>query len=142
MQHQAMRLDPQHARTIDCGCCGCMWQAVSSAVAAPYTAVQMVTGWGDESAGTEIADFGAASEQNEEHCSSQDDVHVCIDGYCDDPSQSFFAVFDGNGGSDCARFAAETLHATLADELPDADDGVFDAGSETMPRMEPRPVRS
>eukprot|EP00937_MAST-01D_sp_MAST-1D-sp2_P004687 g4687.t1 len=78
--------------------------------------------WADESAAPSVADSGAASEPNRAHCSSQEDVHVCVNGFNDTASQSFFAVYDGNGGSECARFAAESLHESLAEELQALED--------------------
>ena len=114
-----MRRQTRGHSTPVCSCCGCVVGILSSVAGAPYQAVQMVTGWGDEagSSSSAVRDFGAVDEANIAHCPEMEDVHLCIDGFCESDTQALFAVFDGCGGAECARFAAESLHETLAEEL-------------------------
>jgi len=46
-----------------------------------------------------------------------EDAHQIIDGFNDDPTQGFFAVYDGHGGKEAAIFCADNLHKIFAEEL-------------------------
>ena len=69
-----------------------------------------------------MKDYGIAQEQNVQHRPRQEDAYVAIDGFGDDSKQAFFAVYDGDGGDECANFAAEHLHESLLDELETLDE--------------------
>lgn len=71
---------------------------------------------------TAVADFGYAQDQNSQHQPRQEDAVTTIDGFAEDGKQAFFAVFDGDGGDDCSKFASERMHGFLMDELEGLDE--------------------
>ena len=73
--------------------------------------------WDGTEGCTAVQDYGAVQERNGEHRPRQEDAHTCIDGFGDDPKQAFFAVYDGDGGDECSKFASECLHQFLLEQL-------------------------
>ncbi|UXI22158.1 ABC transporter [Sarcoptes scabiei] len=58
---------------------------------------------------------------------SMEDAHTIMLSMPDDPEASFFAVFDGHGGSKVASFAAENLHRGLCSNQQYKDGKIEDA---------------
>jgi len=46
-----------------------------------------------------------------------EDAHQILDGFNDDPTQGFFAVYDGHGGKEAAIYCADNLHKILGEEI-------------------------
>ena len=42
----------------------------------------------------------------------------------EDVSVTYYAVFDGHGGADCAQFLRDNLHIELKEKLLDSIDGI------------------
>lgn len=58
-----------------------------------------------------------------------EDAHAAVlnlDGKSGDDKTSFFAVYDGHGGSSVAEFSGRTVHKTLV-ELPEYQQGDYPA---------------
>lgn len=58
-----------------------------------------------------------------------EDSYACIQDMMIDEevSVTYYAVFDGHGGADCAQFLRENLHIEIKNKLIDHIDGIKDS---------------
>jgi len=64
-----------------------------------------------------VQDYGVCADQNWKYRRRMEDAHHIEDQYMGDPTQGFFAVYDGHGGKEAAIYSSENYHKILADEL-------------------------
>jgi serine/threonine protein phosphatase PrpC len=68
-----------------------------------------------------VSDIGQRPNMEDSYACIQD---MMID---DEVSVTYYAVFDGHGGADCAKFLRDNLHIEIKNKLIDQLDGVKDA---------------
>lgn len=64
-----------------------------------------------------IKDIYALEEENLEHRKSMEDFYQIVDGFCNDKSKTYFAIFDGHSGKEPAMYCKENLHSILSKNL-------------------------
>ncbi|EGC31279.1 hypothetical protein DICPUDRAFT_57785 [Dictyostelium purpureum] len=64
-----------------------------------------------------VRDVGVSFEKNPRYRRTMEDEHVIIDCFGGDPTQGYFAIYDGHGGRGAVEFTAKTLHNNLLEEL-------------------------
>ena len=55
---------------------------------------------------------------------TMEDSHIHLLNFCDEPNVSYFAVFDGHGGSQISHYASQYLHKFLH-KRPEYKEGLF-----------------
>ncbi|CAL5995820.1 Serine/threonine-protein_phosphatase 2C [Hexamita inflata] len=66
---------------------------------------------------TSVYGIGHAEDQNSRFRKTMEDATVMIDKFGNNPDLGYFAVFDGHGGPEASKTAAESVHKILIDEL-------------------------
>lgn len=56
---------------------------------------------------------GAGSYSSQGKRTSMEDDEIMIDGFCDDPEQAYFGLYDGHGGRTTVDFVVKALHLNL-----------------------------
>mmetsp|Transcript_18693 Transcript_18693/g.30723 ORF Transcript_18693/g.30723 Transcript_18693/m.30723 type:complete len:260 (+) Transcript_18693:235-1014(+) len=74
---------------------------------------------------TSVYGVGFAEDKNSRYRRTMEDETCIIDAFGGDPSQGFFAVYDGHGGRGPVEFLSKKLHQTLLDEM----NGLKDSGN-------------
>jgi len=62
-----------------------------------------------------VQDVGVCADQNWKYRRRMEDAHYYEDNFLGDPTQGFFAVYDGHGGKEAAIFSSNNLHKVLAE---------------------------
>lgn len=70
-----------------------------------------------ESIKRSIKEFYSQEEENFDHRKSMEDFHQIVDGFCNDKSKTYFAIFDGHSGKEPARYCKDNLHHILSKNL-------------------------
>ncbi|KAH0574212.1 Serine/threonine-protein phosphatase 2C [Spironucleus salmonicida] len=65
---------------------------------------------------TSVYGIGQAEDQNPRWRKTMEDATVMVDRFGNAPTTGYFAVYDGHGGPEAARTAAESVHKILAEE--------------------------
>ena len=66
---------------------------------------------------TSVKGIGHAEEQNQRFRKTMEDASVMIDKFGNNPSLGYFAIFDGHGGPEAAKTAAESVHKIIIEEI-------------------------
>jgi len=66
---------------------------------------------------TSVKDVGVATDPNIRFRSTMEDEHIILDGFGNDPSCGYFAVYDGHGGRDAVEYTLKYLHENLLKEM-------------------------
>jgi len=66
---------------------------------------------------TSVKDIGFSEELNPRHRRTMEDGHCIIDGFGNDKTCGYYAIYDGHGGRQAVDHVQETLHERLLDEL-------------------------
>jgi len=64
-----------------------------------------------------VQDVGVCADQNWKYRRRMEDAHYYEDNFNGDPTQGFFAVYDGHGGKEAALFSSNNLHKILAEMI-------------------------
>jgi protein phosphatase PTC1 len=70
---------------------------------------------------TSVQLVSAADDHNPKCRNAMEDAHVFIDGFANNPKQSYFAVYDGHGGRNIVEFIEKYLHQNFEKELIDTN---------------------
>ena len=66
---------------------------------------------------TSVYGIGHAEEQNSRFRKTMEDATVMIDKFGNNANLGYFAVFDGHGGPEAARTAAESVHKIMIETI-------------------------
>eukprot|EP01114_Cavostelium_apophysatum_P002919 TRINITY_DN12623_c0_g1_i1.p1 TRINITY_DN12623_c0_g1~~TRINITY_DN12623_c0_g1_i1.p1 ORF type:complete len:329 (-),score=73.43 TRINITY_DN12623_c0_g1_i1:59-1045(-) len=66
---------------------------------------------------TSVQGYGVCADQNWKYRRRMEDAHYLEDGFLNNPTTGFFAVYDGHGGKEAAIYCSENFHKVLAEEL-------------------------
>lgn len=66
---------------------------------------------------TSVYGIGHAEEQNNRYRKTMEDATVMIDKFGNNPELGYFAVFDGHGGPEASKTAAESVHKIILEHI-------------------------
>lgn len=66
---------------------------------------------------TSVYGIGHAEEQNARFRKTMEDATVMIDKFGNNPNLGYFAVFDGHGGPEASKTAAESVHKIIMENI-------------------------
>ena len=65
-----------------------------------------------------VKKLSIANHMNATHRNSMEDAHVCIDEFGEDPTASYFGVYDGHGGERTCISRAESMCVQVTQPSP------------------------
>uniref|UniRef100_A0A6U2VV92 PPM-type phosphatase domain-containing protein n=1 Tax=Paramoeba aestuarina TaxID=180227 RepID=A0A6U2VV92_9EUKA len=61
-----------------------------------------------------VKGVSVCADKNKRFRRSMEDAHLCIDNFCNNTSNGYFAIYDGHGGRNCVEYVEKHLHHLLS----------------------------